>query len=139
MEGDAMRLFDSALRAHVEYEQAWWTQSRRGRWVVLEPGPGRLLKGSPRHLRDLVNATTERRGRRFRSLSAARAFAHEIGGKVRRWRRQMPGRGRWRFTTNPWERAACIARVGLYVLPERIADFGSPIDSSKTGARYREA
>ena len=110
MEGPFKERFDKALRVHVEYERGWWKQDRRGRWVVLEPGPGQLLKGSPRHIRDYVDAITEQRGRRFSSLSRARAFAREIDGKVCRWRRQMPKRGAWRRVTNPWER---VAEVGL--------------------------
>ena len=104
MEGPFKERFDKALRAHTEYERGWWKQDRRGRWVVLEPGPGHLLKGSPRHIRDYVDSIMERRGRRFSSLSRARAFAREVGGVVRRWRRQMPKRGPWRHVTNPWER-----------------------------------
>lgn len=97
--------FDNSLRAHVAREQKWWKQDRRGRWVVLEPGPGRLLKGSPQHIRDHVDAITSQRGRRFSSLSRARKFAKAIGGEVRRWRRQMPRRGPWRRETNPWQHA----------------------------------
>jgi len=106
MEGPFKERFDKALHAHIEYERGWWKQDRRGRWVVLEPGPGRLLKDSPRHIRDYVDALMEQRGRRFSSLSRARAFAREVGGAVRRWRRQMPCRGSWRHVTNPWERVA---------------------------------
>jgi hypothetical protein len=105
MEGHMRELFDKSLRAYTERERAWWTQDRRGRWVVLEPGPGRLLKDSPRHVRDYVDAITAQRGRRFSSLSRARAFAREVGGEVRRWQRRMRGRGPWRTVTNPWERA----------------------------------
>lgn len=106
-------MLDKAMRTHAEHERRWWTQDRRGRWVVLEPGPGRLLKDSQQHIRDYVDAITEQRGRRFSSLSRARAFAREVGGKVRRWRRHMPRRlmGRnvktvWRRETNPWARAS---------------------------------
>lgn len=112
MEGKFGALFDKAMHAHAAYERGWWTQDRRGRWVVLEPGPGRLLKDAPQRIRDYVDAITEQRGRRFSSLSRARAFAREVGGKVRRWRRHMPRRFRgrnvktvWRFETNPWARA----------------------------------
>ena len=104
MEGPFKERFDKALRVHTEYERGWWKQDRRGRWVVLEPGPGRLLKDSPRHIRDYVDSIMEQRGRRFSSLSRARAFAREIGGVVRRWKSQMPKRGSWRLVTNPWER-----------------------------------
>jgi len=102
MEGPFKERFDKALRTHTEYELGWWKQDRRGRWVVLEPGPGQQLKGSPRHIRDYVNAITGLRGRRFSSLSRARAFAREVGGAVRRWRRRQK-RGPWRLVTNPWE------------------------------------
>ena len=113
MEGPFKVMFDKALRTHTEYERGWWKQDRRGRWVVLEPGPGRLLKRSPRSLRDCVDAIMEQRGRRFSSLSRARAFARAIGSEVHRWRRHMQRRcmGRkvkatWRYETNPWARVA---------------------------------
>ena len=106
MDGRIKAALDKALRAHTEYERSWWKQDRRGRWVVLERGPGRLLTDSPRRVRDYVDAITSQRGRRFSSLSRARAFAREVGGEVRRWRRQMPRRGPWRTVTNPWERVA---------------------------------
>lgn len=105
MEGRFKELLDKSLAAYTAREQRWWKQDRRGRWVVLEPDPGRLLKDSPRHIRDYVDAITEQRGRRFSSLSRARAFAREVDGVVRRWRRKMPKRGPWRYTTNPWERS----------------------------------
>jgi hypothetical protein len=112
LEGDMRKLFDRSLRDYTARENAWWKQDRRGRWVVLEPGPGRLLKGSPRHIRDYVDAIMEQRGRRFSSLSRARAFAREVGGVVRRWRRHMHrcvlGRNvkaTWLYETNPWARA----------------------------------
>jgi len=111
MEGKLKQLLDKSLHAHTEYERGWWKQDRRGRWVVLEPGPGRLLKDSPRYIRDRVDALVEQRARRFSSLSRARAFAREIGGVVRRWRRQMPKRGPWRLVTNPWERVAKQTRL----------------------------
>ena len=99
------QLLDKSMHAHIERERAWKTPDRQGRWVVLERGPGRLLRDAPRHVRDYIDAITEIRGRRFSSLSRARAFAREIDGVVRRWRRQMPRRGPWRLVTNPWERA----------------------------------
>jgi hypothetical protein len=113
MEG---HLFDKGLRAYMAREAAWRAH-RRGRWVVLERGPGRLLRETPRHVRDYVDAITEIRGRRFSSLSHARAFAREVGGVVRRWRRQMPQRGPWRLTTNPWEhavRSLSLSMLGVY-------------------------
>lgn len=103
MKDDVRLLLYKGLCAHTDYEQTWWKQDRGGRWVVLEPGPGRLLTDAPRRVRDRVDALIPQRGRRFRSLSRARAFAREVGGVVRRWRRQMPGRGRWRYETNPWQ------------------------------------
>jgi len=121
MDGGTRKLLDEAMRAHVERERAWWKNDRRGRWVVLEPGPGRLLSGSPRHVRDYVDAITPQRGRRFSSLSRARAFARRIGGEVRRWRRQMPRRagGRsykaaWRYETNPWKAIADRLPLSLW-------------------------
>src|SRR5205809_5054732 len=93
-------MLDKSAALYVERERQWWKQDRRGRWVVLEPGPGRLLKDSPRHVRDYVDAVCEQRGRRFSSLSRARKFARSIGGEVRRWQRQLPGRGPWRLETN---------------------------------------
>lgn len=114
MEGPFKERFDKALRTHTEYERQWWKNDRRGRWVVLEPGPGRLLKSSPRRIRDYVDAIMEQRGRRFSSLSRARAFAREVGGVVRRWNRQMPKRGPWRRVTNPWERVAARASMRLW-------------------------
>ena len=113
MEGSVQEMLDKALRAYTERERAWWKNDRRGRWVVLEPGPGRLLKNSPQHIREYVDAITEQRGRRFSSLSRARAFARKIGGVVRRWRRHVHRRvlGRhvkvtWQHETNPWSRVA---------------------------------
>lgn len=112
LEHGVRELLDEGLRVHVAYEGQWWRSDRRGRWVVLEPGPGRLLEGASRHLREYADAVSERRGRRFSSLSRARAFARGVGGEVRRWRRVMNRRymGRnvevaWRTETNPWARA----------------------------------
>ena len=109
MEDRYKGMFDKSMQAHAEREQKWWKQDRRGRWVVLERGPGHLLTDSPQHIRDYVDSITEQRGRRFSSLSRARKFAHEVDGVVRRWRRQMPKlgpwkRGPWRLETNPWAR-----------------------------------
>lgn len=107
------RLFDKAMQAHVESERQWWHNSRHGRWVVLEPGPGRLLTDAPQHVRQYIDAITPQRGRRFSSLSRARAFARQIGGEVRRWRRYMFRRvgarsvkTTWHYETNPWKRVA---------------------------------
>src|SRR5574341_183398 len=114
MEDRTKELFDKALRAHVDYEQKWWKNDRRGRWVVLEPRPGRLFKDSPQHVREYVDVIIEQRGRRFSSLSRARVFAREVGGEVRRWHRHMNrcymGRNvkaTWQYETNPWAGVAC--------------------------------
>jgi hypothetical protein len=115
-------MFDKSMQAHAEREQQWWKQDRRGRWVVLERGPGHLLTDSPRHIRDYVDAITEQRGRRFSSLSRARKFAHEVDGVVRRWRRQMPKRGAWRLETNPWERA--VRMTPLWICAPKKKDDG---------------
>ena len=105
-------LLDRALRAHSDREARWWKNDRRGRWVVLEPGPGRLLRDAEPHVREYLDLIAERRGRRFSSLSRARSFAREIGSEVRRWHRHMVRRYRgrkvratWRYETNPWARA----------------------------------
>jgi len=121
MEDHVRELLDKSLRSYTERERAWWKQDRRGRWVVLEPGPGRLLKDSPQRIRDYVDAITEQRGRRFSSLSRARAFAREVDGVVRRWKRQMPGRGPWRRTTNPWEGATRCLPLWIYTSPRAVA------------------
>jgi len=115
MEGSVRKMLDASMRRYADREQAWWKQDRRGRWVVLEPGPGRHLRDAPRHIRDYVDAVTDQRGRRFSSLSRARAFAREVDGEVRRWRRQMPGRGSWRRETNPWARVVDDAKAAMYV------------------------
>src|SRR5438552_8365394 len=111
-DGDMMKLMNKAMHAHAEYEQKWWKQDRRGRWVVLEPGAGTLLTGERKQMRDYLDAITSRRGRRFRSLAQARAFAREVGGEVRHWRRHMARRfgghkikSTWRYETNPWKDA----------------------------------
>lgn len=111
MEHGARVLFDEGQRAHVEYELQWWRSDRRGRWVVLEPRPGRWLEGVPRHVREYADALIAQRGRRFSSLSRARAFARSVGGEVRRWRRCLNrcymGRNMevaWLRETNPWMR-----------------------------------
>lgn len=128
MDGHVKELLDKGMRAHVESERAWWKNDRRGRWVVLEPGPGRLLDDSPQHVRDYVDAITDRRGRRFSSLARARAFARQIGGEVRHWRRQMVRRvgGRkfkatWKYETNPWARATRHMPLWICCSPEKDA------------------
>lgn len=109
MGGHAKKLFESAFADYAERERAWWKNDRRGRWVVLEPAPSRVLGDAPAHVRDYVDAITDRRARRFSSLSHARSFAKAIGSEVRRWRRQQIRRAgdrkfkaTWRYETNPW-------------------------------------
>ena len=119
--GEAKKLLDKSLRDYQAHEAAWWKNDRRGRWVVLEPGPGRLLNDSPKHVREYVDAIVPQRGRRFRSLSRARAFAREVGGVVRRWHREMPRRvgqkkfkAEWQYETNPWKSAVKpVGWIGL--------------------------
>jgi hypothetical protein len=88
--------FFAQMRASIDKlvaaDMEWLRHDRHGRWVVLEPGVGRLLKDSPPHVRDYVDAVTDRRARRFSSLSRARKFARKIDGVVRRWRRRPPSR-----------------------------------------------
>jgi hypothetical protein len=110
MDRGTKELLDEGLRVHVARERQWWRHDRRGRWIVVEPGPGRLLVGASRHVRALADAITERRGRRFSSLSRARAFARSVGGEVRRWRRRM-----WRCETNPWTGATRAVSARLYL------------------------
>ena len=111
---DVMPLLKLALDMYTERENAWRARDQRGRWVVLEPGPGRYLTGERRALRDHVDAMTSQRGRRFRSLSRARAFARQIGGKVQHWRRQMPRRGKWQIE-DPWDRARQSMHWGTWL------------------------
>jgi hypothetical protein len=97
------RQMHGAIAAQIDRDLAWLPHDRRGRWVVIEPGPGRYLTDSPAHVRRFVDARTPRRARRFSSLSRARAFARSVGGDVARWRRIPPGGGIWR-RVSPWER-----------------------------------
>ena len=99
---------DKMADAFAERERRWLPHDRRGRWVVLEPGVGRHLKDSPRELRRQADAWTPRRGRRFSSLSRARAFARTVGGTVHRWKRTAPSGNVWR-RESPWERALSTA------------------------------
>jgi hypothetical protein len=122
VEHGVRELLDEGLRAHLEHERLWWRNDRRGRWVVLEPGPGRRLDGAPLHLREYADAIAERRGRRFSSLSRARAFARAVDGEVRRWRRCLSRRymGRnveiaWQIETNPWARVVRVASALPYL------------------------
>lgn len=88
----------------VEEDRAWMSSSRRGRWVVMEPGPSRYLRDSSPSVRRYIDWITPRRGRRFSSLSRARAFARKISSHVARWHRIPPsGKGHaWR-RIGPWE------------------------------------
>lgn len=104
------RRLTEAVAAHAARERAWLPRDHHGRWVVMEPGAGRYLKDSPRAMRRYVDAITPRRGRRFSSLSRARAFARSVGGEVRRWRRTPPGGGVWQ-RVSPWERARSMAEA----------------------------
>jgi hypothetical protein len=101
---DLAKHLDEMADAFANRERAWLPHDRRGRWVVIEPGAGRHLPNLPRHERRLIDRMTPRRGRRFSSLSQARAFARSVGGKVFHWRRTPPGGGVWR-RQSPWERA----------------------------------
>jgi hypothetical protein len=98
----------AAIGKLVAADREWLRQDHRGRWVVLEPGVGRLLKSSPPSARAYVDAITGCRARRFSSLSRARKFARKVGGVVRRWRRHPPPRMGlrrvWR-SEEPWDRA----------------------------------
>ena len=105
---------DRMADAFAKRESAWIPHDRRGRWVVLEPGAGRHLKDSPRAMRRHVNDLTPRRGRRFSSLSRARAFARSVGGTVHRWKRTAPSGNLWR-RESPWERA--LAWPSMLPLP----------------------
>lgn len=117
------KLVDDAIDQVVEREMQWLPQDRRGRWLVLEAGAGRHLHGESSHIRQIADAVSERRGRRFSSLSRARAFAREVGGTVHRWRRTPPGarlrkllnlpgsrKVRW-ARVSPWQRALRTASV----------------------------
>jgi hypothetical protein len=97
-------LWREALSAQVSRDLMWTKQSRRGRWVVVEPAPA--LPGQLPHVRAIVAAVSERRGRRFSSLSRARAFARQVDGRVVHWRAQH-----WK-RISPWQRAAKHAGLG---------------------------
>jgi hypothetical protein len=95
---------DAEIAARVARDHAWLPHDRRGRYLVFEAGAGRHLRGEPVVIRQIVDAASERRARRFSSLSRARAFAREVGGTVHRWRRTPPGGGRW-LRVPSWNRA----------------------------------
>ena len=91
-------LLEKVVRKSAAKDLAWHQDDARGRWFVLERGPGHLLD-APKRVRDYVDARFPGRARRFSSLSRARAFAREMGGVLRRCRRYMR-----KPMTNPWER-----------------------------------
>jgi hypothetical protein len=97
-------LWREVLSAQVSRDLMWTKQSRRGRWAVVEPAP--TLPGSPPNVRAIVAAVSERRGRRFSSLSRARAFARQVDGRVVHWRARH-----WK-RISPWQRAAKHAGLG---------------------------
>jgi hypothetical protein len=108
------RQLDAAIAAAIDRDRAWLPHDRRGRWVVMEPGTGRLLRGSPAHVRRVADAATPRRARRFSSLSRARAFARRVGGDVHRWRRTTPFGGVW-HRLDPWDRARATADAATWL------------------------
>lgn len=105
-----------ALAAHIAHEASWLPHDHRGRWVVIEPGAGRFLRTLPRALRSEVDELTPRRARRFSSRARARAFAREVGGDVRHWRRRPPSGSLWR-RQSPWQRALDLSAPWLPYLP----------------------
>jgi hypothetical protein len=100
---------DADAAAAVERDRAWLPHDRHGRYLVLEAGSGRYLRGEPKIIRQIADAASDRRARRFSSLSRARAFARQVGGTVHRWRRTPPGGGIWR-RQSPWDRALKMTR-----------------------------
>jgi hypothetical protein len=115
------QMMRAAIDKLVAADREWLRQDHRGRWVVIEPGVGHLLKGSSPSARAYVDAITDCRARRFSSLSRARKFARKIGGVVRRWRRRPPPRMGlrhvWR-SEEPWDRARRSAGITLNMLHE---------------------
>lgn len=114
MKGHSRKLFEKALTRAMRAERLWWKSDRRGRWVVLEP----CLS----HVGAAV--FIERRGRRFSSRACARAFAREVGGEVRHWRRQMSAREgntklkvTWRYEANLWARVWRHSGLWLWCPP----------------------
>jgi len=98
---DIAHRLDVMAAAQADRDRAWLPHDRRGRWVVFEPGAGRHLSGGSRQMRRIVDTATPRRGRRFSSLSQARAFARAVRGTVHRWRRTAPSGGVWQGQS-PW-------------------------------------
>jgi len=124
-QSNCRRMLDKSLHSYISKERLWEQKDHRGRWLVLEPGPARLLKSADRRVRDYVDATTERRGRRFSSLAQARAFARKVGSIVRRWRRQMSLRIGdrtvkvvWECETNPGPRVAAMDPWAIFFSKE---------------------
>lgn len=133
----------------LAFEHAWAAHDRRGRWVVIAPGAGYHMPGSPRNVRRAVNGLTPRRARRFSSLSRARAFAHTVNGTVHHWRRVPPRGGVWR-RESPWKRAidalmfACPSGLAPWVVLEQVRAWQArvvdaeadapPVESTKTYA-----
>ena len=99
----------ATLAAQVAADLTWTHQSRHGRWMVVEPGISSDLRELPRDMRERIDARIPHRGRRFSSLSRARAFARLVGGHVER-----RGRRRW-FSVSPWERVTGMGAIGSYV------------------------
>jgi len=105
---------EEAAASQVAQERQWWTHDRRGALGGARAGSGAVsheVSPTAPRLRRRHHRAAALRGKRFSSLSRARAFARKIGGKVRRWRRKMPGREPWRSEMNPW--AAASVPMGL--------------------------
>lgn len=100
---------DTLVADYTRRERAWLPHDHRGRWVVIEPGAGHHMTGSPKEVRRIADLATPRRARRFSSLSRARAFARSVKGTVFRWRRTAPSGQGWAIES-PWQRAMRSAR-----------------------------
>lgn len=104
----------AAIASALERDRAWLPHDHRGRWGVIESGAGRYLTDSSAAVRQIADAATSRRARRFSSLSRARRFARRFGGKVFRWRRTPPGGGVWQ-RLSPWDRARSTMALVLHL------------------------